>query len=346
MKAWVWDGDRLDLHERPDPRPGPGQAVLDVLAAGLCHSDLTLMSRGLTGLTYPLPTVFGHEAAGRVVEIGADVDPALLGTEVAVFGPRGCGECRACRTDAQQYCAHARPRGLFSIGIGHDGALAERLLAPDVADLVPLRGLAPQAAAPLTDAGLTTYSAVELVSPGLSPGASVLLIGAGGGLGHLAVQWLQARGDVDLIALEHSPTGRALLRDLGVETILADASGLESLRELTPDGAGASVVIDLVGNQATVELASSFLAQDGQLAIVGLGGGLLPVGLGSIPFGTTIHTPYWGSRGQLERVLAAGRDGVVSPTVTEYAFEDVPTAYDDLRNGRVVGRAVVRPVAE
>ena len=346
MKAWVWDGDRLDLEERPDPQPGPGQAVLEVLAAGLCHSDLSLMDRGRTGLTYPLPTVFGHEAAGRVVEIGTGVDPALLGTEVAVFGPRGCGECRACRTDAQQYCARARPDGIFSIGIGHDGALAERLLAPAATDLVPLGGLAPHVAAPLTDAGLTTYSAVELVARGLRPGATVLVIGAGGGLGHLAVQWLRAHGGVDVLALERSPTGRALLRELGVETILADASELDAVRHLTPDGAGASVVIDLVANQATVELASSFLAQDGELAIVGLGGGLLPVGLGVVPFGTTVHTPYWGSRGQLERVLRAGRDGVVSPTVTEYAFDDVPAAYDDLRNGRVLGRAVVRPVAD
>ena len=346
MRAWVWDGDRLQLEERPEPRPGPGQAVLDVLAAGLCHSDLSLMARGRTGLAYPLPTVFGHEAAGRVIEVGPDVDPALLGCEVAVYGPRGCGECRACRSGAQQYCAHARPRGIFSIGIGHDGALADRLLAPDAADLVPLRGLAPQAAAPLTDAGLTTYSAIELISPRLHPGATALVIGAGGGLGHLAVQWLRARGDVDIIALERSPTGRALLGDLGVQTVLADASELEALRRLTADGAGASAVIDLVGNQTTVELASSFLAQDGQLAIVGLGGGLLPVGLGSVPFGTTIHTPYWGSRGQLERVLTAGREGVVSPTITEYAFEDVPAAYEDLRNGRVLGRAVVRPVAE
>lgn len=346
MRAWVWDGDRLDLQERPAPRPGPGEAVLDVLAAGLCHSDLSLMSRGRTGLPYDLPTVFGHEAAGRVVEIGDGVDPALLGTEVAVFGPRGCGDCRACRAGSRQYCAHARSRGIFSIGIGLDGALADRLLAPDASDLVPLAGLAPSKAAPLTDAGLTTYSAIELVAAGLGPGASVLVIGAGGGLGHLAVQWLQARGDVDVLALEASPTGRSLLQALGVETVAADASELAALRHLTPDGAGASVVLDLVGNQATLELASAFLAQDGHLAIIGLGGGLLPVGLGVVPFGTAIHTPYWGSRAQLARVLAAGRDGVVSPTVTEYEFEDVPAAYDDLRHGRVHGRAVVRPVAE
>jgi len=341
----VWDGERLDLQELPEPRPGPGEAVLEVLAAGLCHSDLSLMARGRTGLSYDLPTVFGHEAAGRVLETGDGVDPGLIGTEVAVLGPRGCGSCRACRADAQQYCAHARARGLFSIGIGRDGALAERLLAPAATDLVPLDGLAASEAAPLTDAGLTTYSVTELVEPALRPGASVLVIGAGGGLGHLAVQWLLTH-DVEVVALEQSATGQALLRELGVETVARDASELEALRHRTPDGAGASVVIDLVGTQATVELATTWLAQGGHLAIVGLGGGLLPVGLGSVPYGATIHTPYWGSRGQLERVLAAGRDGVVRPTVTEYAFEDVPAAYDDLRHGRVVGRAVVRPVGD
>lgn len=78
MRAWVWDGDRLDLQARPDPRPGPGEAVLEVLAAGLCHSDLTLMAHGRTGLPYDLPTVLGHEAAGRVVEVHPASGPLSL----------------------------------------------------------------------------------------------------------------------------------------------------------------------------------------------------------------------------------------------------------------------------
>jgi propanol-preferring alcohol dehydrogenase len=80
----------------PMPAPGPGQVLLKVTAAGLCHSDLAFMSRPEARFPYPLPLTLGHEAAGTVAALGSGATGVAEGDEVAVYGPWGCGLCRMC----------------------------------------------------------------------------------------------------------------------------------------------------------------------------------------------------------------------------------------------------------
>ena len=159
LTAWQQEPE---LREVPEPEPGPGQVVVRVGGAGVCHSDLHLLhDYGPGVLPYPLPFTLGHENAGWVHALGAGVDRIEVGEPVAVYGAWGCGLCRICRQGLEQHCERSAEFAGACGGVGRDGGMAPYLLVPSPRLLVPLRDLDPVDAAPLTDAGLTPYHAVR-----------------------------------------------------------------------------------------------------------------------------------------------------------------------------------------
>ncbi|WP_181311729.1 alcohol dehydrogenase catalytic domain-containing protein [Nocardioides campestrisoli] len=346
MRAWEYDGHRTALVERPDPVPGPGQAVLDVTAAGLCHSDLTLTGRPAESHPFPLPLVLGHEVAGTVRRVGEGVVGVAVGDAVVVHGPWGCGACRRCRVGEENLCPRAQSRGIFPIGLGADGGLAEQVLVPSVRHLVPAHGIAPEQAAPLTDAGLTAYNAVRLSRDAMVEGSTVLVLGIGG-LGHLALQLVKHLTPARVVAVDVSAAARDLAAGLGADVVLDPATMpvAEGVRALT-DGDGADVVLDFVASGDTLPAAVRSLAPGGELSVVGVGAAAVPVAVKTMPLGSTVRTPYWGPRGDLEEVLALSRQGVLAVHTTSFALEEAERAYELMRTGGLVGRAVVVPGKE
>ncbi|HEX4791999.1 MAG TPA: alcohol dehydrogenase catalytic domain-containing protein, partial [Actinospica sp.] len=185
----------------PDPEPGPGQILLKVTAAGVCHSDIAVMGWPTEALPYELPLTLGHEGAGTVAALGQGVTGLELGESMAVYGPWGCGLCAMCAQGKENYCLDAARLGIFPPGLGAPGAIAEYLIVDDKRHLVPLGDLDPVATVPLTDAGLTPYHAVRRSWPKLDPTATAVVIGIGG-LGHLAVQILKATTPARVVAVD------------------------------------------------------------------------------------------------------------------------------------------------
>src|SRR3954462_13843463 len=109
------------LVEVPTPEPGPGQVLVRVAGAGLCHSDLHLMHWPAGTLPYALPFTLGHEVAGVVAALGPGADGPEPGTPVLVYGPWGCGRCPACSVGAEMLCEGER-RGRGGGGGGGAGA--------------------------------------------------------------------------------------------------------------------------------------------------------------------------------------------------------------------------------
>ncbi|MFJ9626463.1 NAD(P)-dependent alcohol dehydrogenase [Streptomyces sp. NPDC101175] len=326
----------------PDPEPGPGQVLLKVTAAGVCHSDIAVMSWPAESFPYDLPLTLGHEGVGTVAALGAGVTGVREGDPVAVYGPWGCGRCAKCAEGKENYCLRADKLGIRPPGLGAPGAMAEYLLVDDPRHLVPLDGLDPVAAVPLTDAGLTPYHAIKRALPKLVPGSTAVVIGTGG-LGHVAVQLLRALTSARVIALDVSEDKLRLAREVGAhETVLSDANAVRAVRELTA-GLGAEAVFDFVGAEPTVRTAGAVAAVEGEVAIVGIGGGTLPVGFGQSAFEVSVHAPYWGSRGELAEVLALARSGAVSVHTETFSLDEAPLAYERLHAGTVKGRAVILP---
>ncbi|MEV7673750.1 NAD(P)-dependent alcohol dehydrogenase [Streptomyces sp. NPDC088752] len=326
----------------PDPEPGPGQVLLGVTAAGVCHSDIAVMSRPADQIPFPLPLTLGHEGVGTVEALGAGVEGFAVGDAVAVYGPWGCGACFMCAQGKENYCLRAAELGIRPPGLGAPGAIAEYMVVDSPRHLVPLGDLDPVRAAPLTDAGLTPYHAVKRSLPKLVPGSTAVVIGTGG-LGHVAIQLLRAMTAARVVALDVTEEKLALARTVGAhETVLSDASAAAAVRELT-GGRGAEVVLDFVGAPPTVTSAGAMAAVEGDVTIVGLGGGALPVGFGSPAYEVSVASPYWGTRAELIEVLDLARAGAVDVHVETYALDDAPKAYERLHEGRVRGRAVILP---
>ncbi|MEU1508833.1 NAD(P)-dependent alcohol dehydrogenase [Kitasatospora sp. NPDC005748] len=326
----------------PDPEPGPGQVLLKVTAAGVCHSDIAVMSLPAEQLSFPLPLTLGHEGVGTVAALGAGVTGFTEGDAVAVYGPWGCGSCAKCAEGKENYCLRAAELGIRPPGLGAPGAMAEYMIVDDPRHLVPLGGLDPVRAVPLTDAGLTPYHAIKRSLGKLVPGSTAVVIGTGG-LGHVAIQLLRAMTAARVVALDVTEEKLALARAVGAhEAVLSDASAPAAVRALT-GGVGAQVVLDFVGAPPTVASAGAMAAVEGDVTIVGLGGGSLPVGFGTLPYEVSVASPYWGTRSELIEVLDLARAGAVEVHVETYGIDDAPLAYERLHAGLINGRAVILP---
>lgn len=176
----------------------------------------------------------------------------------------------------------------------------------------------------------------------LVPGSTAVVIGTGG-LGHVAIQLLRAMTAARVIALDVTEDKLALARTVGAhEAVLSDEKAAARVMELT-GGLGAHVVLDFVGAPPTVATAGAVARVDGDVTIVGIGGGALPVGFGTLPYGANVCAPYWGSRKELAEVLDLAHAGAVDVHVETYTLDEAPLAYERLHDGRINGRAVILP---
>lgn len=346
MKALQYTtiGQAPEVVEIPKPTIGPGQVLLRVTAGGVCHSDEFIMGLPEDQYTYGLPLTLGHEGAGIIEELGEGVEHLSVGEAVAVYGPWGCGRCKNCAEGKENYCTNAAAEHIYPPGLGAPGSMAEYMVVDDARHLVPLGDLDPVQNVSLTDAGLTPYHAIKRSLPKLGAGSTAVVIGTGG-LGHVGIQILRALSGATVIALDVNDEKLALAREVGAHhAILSDASAVDTIKELT-GGLGADAVFDFVGIQPTVNIAGAAVAIEGDVTIVGIGGGVLPFGFGAIAYDAAVRTPYWGSRAELIEVLDMARRGQITVEIETYTLDEAPRAYERLAAGQIRGRAVIVPNA-
>lgn len=336
-------GGSPEVVEIDRPSPGPGEVLLKVTAAGLCHSDIAVMGMTREQLGFDLPLTLGHEGVGVVEELGPGADASIeIGEAVAVYGPWGCGRCRNCAEGFENYCLVAVERGIRPPGLGAPGALAQYMIVDSPRHLIPIGDLDPVDAAPLTDAGLTPYHAVRASMDKLGANSTAVVLGVGG-LGHVGVQIIKALTGATVIALDVGEEKLAFARELGADHAFeSDQSAVDEVRKLT-NGYGAEVVFDFVGVQPTNDLGVQMVAMRGDFVAVGIGGGHVKVGFGILPYEAHAYSPYWGTQQDFIDVIELGRRGLVTVHKEVFAIDDAPEAYRRLRDHTLLGRAVVTP---
>lgn len=260
-------GAPVVLIDHPTPTPAAGEVLVRVRAAGICHSDAHYRAGRSASLRAPI--TLGHEVAGEVAALGADVTTHRVGDRVCLHYLVSCGQCAHCVAGREQFCPTGR-----MIGHHRDGGHAEYIAVP-ARNAVPLPAEIPfEHGAALMCSSATSLHALRRGR--LQPGETVAVIGIGG-LGISAVQLAKALGALEVYAIDLSAEKLALAAKHGAVPIQApragDATGapdvVARLREAT-GGRGVDVVLELVGSPATMRQALQMCAVHGRAVIAGL----------------------------------------------------------------------------
>ena len=176
----------------------------------------------------------------------------------------------------------------------------------------------------------------------LGAGRTAVVIGVGG-LGHIAVQLLKVLTPATVVAIDRREQSLALARRFGADhAVLAGDGAVDAVRDLTR-GQGADVVLDFVGVDQTLATAARMARALGDITIVGVGGGSVPVGFFRLANEVSVQTMNWGSLPELREVLDLAAAGKLMPVITTYALDEAPEVYARLTRGEIEGRAVIVP---
>ena len=338
----------LVMENGENPTPQGPQVLLKVMSTGVCHSDLHLWEGGYDlgdgtfmkvtdrGVKYPVTP--GHEVAGEVYQTGEDSGGYQTGEKVLVYPWAGCGSCPACRAGNENLCDAPR-----SLGVFQNGGYANYMLVPHHKYLARLDGIDPESATSLACSALTAYTAIKKANAG-SP-ETLVIIGAGG-LGLMGVQIARAITESTIVCVDLDKKKLEMAERLGAHHTLV--SGRDDTADCILDitgGMGADSVVDFVNATATAKLGLDVLRKRGNLVLVGLFGGALELSLVTIPLKSiTIQGAYTGNYDDMVELLGLARRGVIKPVISRrYPLEEANRALDDLRNHRIVGRAVINP---
>ncbi|MFD6549395.1 NAD(P)-dependent alcohol dehydrogenase [Streptomyces sp. NPDC058398] len=331
--------------------PRPYEVLVRMTAVGVCHTDLAMRDTWPRRLT---PMVFGHEGAGRVEAVGAEVTGLAPGDHVCLTFA-SCGTCEQCVGNHPAYCRAARDRN-FSGGradgttpLSRDGtplhagffgqssfathAVVHERGVVKVPSEPPATVLAPLGCSGQTGAG-TVFNRLR---PG--PGSSLVVFGAGG-VGLSALMAAVAVGCDPVVAVDPVASRRALATELGAKAALAPGDGLvAALRDLT--GGGAHHVVETTGRPEMARRAVDVLRPRGELALLGLGGEVTFDVMGLLAKGVRVHGVIEGDSdpGRLIPELVGLHGRGLFPLerlVTTFPFEDIGAAVAALRDGSVV----------
>ncbi|MBI3437275.1 MAG: alcohol dehydrogenase catalytic domain-containing protein [Proteobacteria bacterium] len=323
---------------------GPGEALVRVTRAGLCHSDLHIHDGYFDfgdvkqPVALEMPAVLGHEIEGEVAELGEGVSGPAVGTRVAVYPWLGCNACATCAAGDQQLCI-ALPRR--ALGVAQWGGMAEYVHVSFANALIPIGELQPGLGALAMCSGLTAYSALKKIAsaPADQP---VLLLGMGG-VGLMALALAKNMISNPIIAVDIDPAKREAALKYGAVAAIEPTA--EAWKDTASRHGLAGAAIDFVGAPATFGFGTAALRRGGKYVIVGLFGGKASLPLASLPLRPiSITGSYVGRLDEARELITLLQKGAApAPPMQERPLTDANAAINDLRAGKVLGRVVLKP---
>ena len=366
MKAAVLRADDpgLEILEIPRPTPRKGEALVKVIACGVCHTDLHVMKGEVR---FPRPAVMGHEISGTLVAFGEETPPpdglAVGDTVIGAF-IMPCGQCSACSRGRDDLCAEffgqnrlrgtlydgesrlTMPDGSF-LAMYSMGGLAEYAVVPVTALTRLPAGLDPVTSAVLGCAAFTAYGAVHRAGA-VQTGDSVAVV-AVGGVGSGVVQLARAAGANPIIAIDVAEDKLEAAMRLGAtHTVNSRETDAASAVRAITGGLGVDVAFEALGHPATFRQAIGLLADGGRMVAIGIAAGDAAAEVEITPLvrrGYTIAGSFGArTRADLPAVVdiaAAGGFDTALLVTRRFTLDDAHAAYRALARGEITGRAVV-----
>jgi 2-desacetyl-2-hydroxyethyl bacteriochlorophyllide A dehydrogenase len=329
-------GRPLELMERPRPSPAPGQALVEILACGLCFSDVkTVRGKMPYSASLELPHVPGHEISGRIVEANGDTS-FPPGQRVVVFHCCACHRCPSCRRGQENLCQNL----IAWVGFTHPGGFQEYVTAP-LEYLIPVpESISPMVAPALTCAIGTAYRATA-VRAGVGPGERVVVVGLGG-VGVHAAQIAQASG-ARTLGIDRTDAKIEPARKVGIRSLARIDELDERAAEFT-DGEGADVVIETTGVPSMIEAARRISRPGARIVAVGytVGEALQASSDQFVLWEYSLLGSRYATRADMENGIRLVADGLIQPVIGDVLeLEEANAAIGRLEAGEAAGRLVL-----
>ena len=337
----------LQINEIVLPNPNGNQVIIRVKSTGVCHSDLHLWEGGydtgdgfmkVTDRGVKFPVTPGHEVVGTVEQIGDSVEGVNIGDLVLVYPWIGCEQCPTCQSGDTNLCESPK-----SLGVFQNGGYAEYVLVPDSKFLAKINNLDPDAAASLACSGLTAFTAIKKAL--VNKPENILIVGAGG-LGLMGVQIAKALTNSNIICADLDDEKLNSAKKLGA-THIVNTKEPDAIKEIMSicNEKGVDSIIDFVNAPPTVKMDLSIIRKRGNIVLVGLFGGSIDLSLVSIPLkAITIQGAYTGNYNDMIELIQLAESGVINPIVSKhYTLDEANIALEDLKNRKIIGRAVINP---
>ncbi|PYH91415.1 GroES-like protein [Aspergillus ellipticus CBS 707.79] len=338
-------GGEVEFRENyPVPTPRHNEVLAKVLYTGVCQSDLHTKNGTAAGgdgnpiTKIKLPHVGGHEGVGRIVALGPGCgsDLAIGGLVGIRFASRICRRCEFCLAGQEQYCVKSTNH------LHHEDGSFQQYIALDADYLTILpEDVDPKVIGPVLCAGVTAYKAV--LNTNIRAGNWLVVVGAGGGLGHLAVQYARAQGA--LVIGVDAGDKRDFVLGLGATEFIdfTKTDPVQKVHEIT--GLGAQAVVVTAGSARAFAHACDMLRVGGSLSCVGIPPGrpVLETPICTIVIkGLRVAGNLIGSLKECMEAVELVRRGVVKPEIKVRAFKELPQVYEEMEKGDIAGRIVLQ----
>ncbi len=318
LKPFEYDPGELKAHE----------VEIDVHYSGICHSDLSVIDDEWGMTQYPV--VPGHEVVGKIAKVGDHVKHLTVNQIVGLGWHAGyCNACALCHSGDHNLCATAQPTI-----IGHHGGFADKVRA-DANSVVPIPdGVELESAGPLFCAGITVFN--PLVQFDIKPTDKVAVIGIGG-LGHLALQFLNAWG-CEVTAFTSSEEKKREVLNLGAHHTLNS----RDQSEIEVAAGRFDLIISTVNVKLDWNLYLSTLKPRGRLHFVGATLDPLDINVFSLLMGQrSVSGSPVGSPSTIARMLEFTTLHNIKPVIEKFSFDDINEAITRLRSGQAHYRIVL-----
>ncbi|KAF3918251.1 Zeta-crystallin [Orbilia brochopaga] len=322
----------------PVTLPGPDEVLINIKYSGVCHTDLHAMM-GDWPLATKMPLVGGHEGAGVVVAVGELVKDVKVGDLAGIKWLNGsCMACSYCRQADEPLCGEPRLSGYTVDGTFQQYAIGK---AAHVARIP--QGTDLQAVAPVLCAGITVYKGLK--ESGVRAGQYIAIVGAGGGLGSLALQYAKAMG-LQAIAIDGGEEKGQTCISLGAAAYVDFTKTKDLVAEVkraTPDGLGPHAVLLLAVTERPFQQATEYVRARGTVVCIGLpANAYLKAGVFDVVTRMiTIKGSYVGNRQDTAEALDFYSKGLIKAPFQVVGLSQINEVYQKMHEGTIVGRYVV-----
>ena len=334
MKAAVAEqfGHNLNVTDSNLPEPGEHQALVKLIASGVCHTDLHAMEGDWPVKPSP-PFIPGHEGVGIVEKLGPGEHTVNVGDTVGnAWLWSACGHCEHCRQGWETLCEQQENGGYSVNGSFGQYMLVDTRYAPVIPE-----GSDPQEVAPVLCAGVTVYKGLKMTEA--RPGQWVVISGIGG-LGHIAVQYAVAMG-LRVVAVDIAEDKLALAQKHGAE-IIVNALTEDPAQAIQDKIGGAHGVLVTAVHEQAFSQAIGMSRRGGTIVFNGLPPGEFSVSIFNVVLaGLTIRGSIVGTRQDMVEALDFYAAGKIKPTFSTRRLEEINDVFQEMRDGKIEGRVVI-----